>query len=294
MHLLSLQFYYVHWTVKSPPKNSHRGWSDIRIDTSKYKCRLEALWAFLSPASAWYGKKKRKRICAAMCSVHSPKKKTRPCKNTTTQRTRHITRQREQKARLFVVSSSATAAHQVEENEWMCTWNAVTVVCFVTQFVIIISTTVHPPSALHMAHFFFSSFFHIRASCVTLSFITLPRWHRHKTGAAPGECALETMLSRWKEQVKWEKREEDKKRKRECVCEGCFFCLSAAVHGFLISSEITERDELSRVASPSTRASPAHPRARMELHEFPLLLFNGDGYPNKWAAFAWLSTAGSH
>lgn len=158
VHLLSLQFYYVHWTVKSPPKNSHRGWSDIRIDTSKYKRRLEALWAFLSPASAWYGKKKRKRICAAMCSVHSPKKKMRPCKKTTTQRTRHITRQREPKARLFVVSSSATAAHQVEENEWMCTWNAVTVVCFVTQFVIIISTTVHPPPHSIWRTFFFPAF----------------------------------------------------------------------------------------------------------------------------------------
>ena len=114
-------------------------------------------------------------------------------------------------------------------------------------------------------------------------------------GSSARRVCLETMLSRWKEQVKWEKREEDKKRKRECVWGLFFFLfLSAAVHGFLISSEITERDEFSRVANPSTRASPAHPRARMELHEFPLLLFNGDGYPNKWAAFAWLSTAGSH
>lgn len=116
-------------------------------------------------------------------------------------------------------------------------------------------------------------------------------------GSSARRVCLETMLSRWKEQVKWEKKEEDKKKESESVWEGCFFFsffLSAAVHGFLISSEITERDELSRVANPSTRASPAHPRARMELHEFPLLLFNGDGYPNKWAAFAWLSTAGSH
>lgn len=79
--------------------------------------------------------------------------------------------------------------------------------------------------------------------------------------------------------VKWEKREKRKKIKREGVCEGFFF--SAAVHGFLISSEITERDELSRVTNPSTRASPTHPHALMALREFPLLLFNGDGYPNK-------------
>lgn len=82
-------------------------------------------------------------------------------------------------------------------------------------------------------------------------------------------------------------------KKNETVRERDFF-FSAAVHGFLISSEITERDELSRVMNPSVRGSPTHPRTPMELHEFPLLLFNGDGYSNKCAAFAWLSTAGSH
>ena len=45
-------------------------------------------------------------------------------------------------------------------------------------------------------------------------------------GSSARRVCLETMLSRWKEQVKWEKREEDKKRKRECVCGLFFFSFS--------------------------------------------------------------------
>lgn len=40
--------------------------------------------------------------------------------------------------------------------------------------------------------------------------------------------------------------------------------------------------------------TPPPPHALREFHELSLLLFNGDAYPNKWAAFAWLSTPGFH
>ena len=46
-------------------------------------------------------------------------------------------------------------------------------------------------------------------------------------GSSARRVCLETMLSRWKEQVKWEKKEEDKKKKEsESVWEGVFFFLS--------------------------------------------------------------------
>lgn len=81
------------------------------------------------------------------------------------------------------------------------------------------------------------------------------------------------------------KRKGEKDFLKQNICVRDFFLTSfppAAVHGFLISSETAECDELSLVPNPFTRASPVHPpHALMELHEFPLLLFNGDGYPNK-------------
>lgn len=207
-----------------------------------------------------------------MCSVQSKTFYKPPCK---IQAWHHITCQIEQKAWLFV--SSLATAHQEEDNEWIWTWNTVTVVCFVMQFVIMIYSTVHPSSIWHIVTFPYP--------CIVcdIIFYYLPCWHRHQTQASPRNSAWKQCLQ--DERNKWEK---IKKR----ACERFFF--SATVHGFLISFEITERDELSRVMNPTTRASPTHPHALMELHEFPLLLFNGDGYPNKWAAFAWLSTAGSH
>lgn len=59
---------------------------------------------------------------------------------------------------------------------------------------------------------------------------------------------------------------------------GSFF-FPTAIHSFLISSEMAERDELGRAADPPPRAVLANAAlpSLMELRESPLLPFNGDG-----------------
>lgn len=117
--------------------------------------------------------------------------------------------------------------------------------CFlVSLFMIIISSTVRPK--LHMAHCNFSISLHSVWHYLLLLALLAQTQDR---SSAKKQC-LETMLARWKELVKWEKI-----KKSGRVCERFF---SAAVHGFLISYEITEHDELSRVTNPSTRAPPTH------------------------------------
>lgn len=101
---------------------------------------------------------------------------------------------------------------------------------------IIISSTVHPSSIWRIA---------------TFPYLLHSAWHyplllallaaTQDRSSAKKQC-LETMLARWKEQIKWEKggRKKDLKKKKWDF----FF------HGFLISSGITEHDELSRVMIP--------------------------------------------
>lgn len=129
----------------------------------------------------------------------------------------HSTCQIEQKAWLFV--SSLATAHQVEDNEWNWTRNTVTVVCFVIQFMIIISSAVRPSSIWHIVT--------VPYLCVVcdIIFYHLPCWHRHKTGVSAKKQCLETMLARWKE---WEKI----KKKKECVRE-IFSCSCPWLFNFI-------------------------------------------------------------
>lgn len=144
VHLLSLSFSFNSIISAGPwkTKNSHRGWSDVRINTSKYNCWItQGAVGFRFPASAWNSKNKESiLILVLLCALFTQSKPSyeSPCK---IQRLRHITSQIEQKAWLFV--SSLATAHQVEDNKWIWTWNTVTVVCFVIQFMVIISLLQH-------------------------------------------------------------------------------------------------------------------------------------------------------
>lgn len=78
--------------------------------------------------------------------------------------------------------------------------------------------------------------------------------------SAKKQC-LETMLAKMKG-TGGEKEGRKRFFKTKYMCAWFFFLTSfppAAVHGFLISSETAERDELSLVPNPFTRASPVHP-----------------------------------
>lgn len=118
---------------------------------------------------------------------------------------------------------STAAAHQVEVSEWIWAWNTVTVVCFVYDYNFFYST-----SQLHMAHCKFSI---SPAYCSVWHYpllLALLAPTQDRSGAKK-QC-LETMLARWKEQVKWEKRREKKRLKKEWYF---FFCSYPRLFNFI-------------------------------------------------------------
>ncbi len=165
MHLLSLQFYYIRWTVTNqkfsqrPVRPTNR-YIWIQLQVYLRRCGLS-----LSNLLHEIVRKGGFLILMLRLAHFTVQTLVRISMQNSTLTSHHFMCQTEQKARWFV--SSRATAHQVDNNEWIWTWNTLTVAYFVMQFMIKISSKVHPDSIWHIFTFPYP-----RIVCVTLSFIT--------------------------------------------------------------------------------------------------------------------------
>lgn len=188
-------------------KNSHRGWSDVRINTSKYNCGVtRGAVGFLFPASTWNSKNRETILILVLwCAQFTVQNLQWSSMQNTTLTSHYMPNRTEGMVIGFFLSHSTSSGR-----EWMnlnMKHSNSCLLCYsVYDYCFFYST-----SQLHMAHCNCSISLHSVWHYLLSLALLAPTQDR---GSAKKQC-LETMLARWKE---WEKI-----KKRKSVWERFFF-----------------------------------------------------------------------